>query len=75
MQIYIKTLIGKNILLNVNPTDNIRNIKNKFQNMEGIAVNEIQLKYLDFILDDTLTLNDYNIKNNSIIHINLKLRI
>ena len=36
MQIYVKTLTGKTIVLDIDPCDTIENINNKIEEKEGI---------------------------------------
>eukprot|EP01084_Bolivina_argentea_P246376 412332_1 len=59
--IYIKTLNGKCISLNVNPNDTIKNIKQKLLFKQGIPIEKQRLIFTGQQLMDTLTLSDYNI--------------
>ena len=74
MQIYIKTLTGRKIPLNVETDQQIIKIKEYIQEKEGVLVDQIRLIYSGRQLNDTATINDYNIQAGSTIHMILSLR-
>ncbi len=65
----VKTLIGKTITLDVEPSDTIEKVKAKIQDKEGLHPNQQRLIFEGQQLENDKTVDDYNITMNSKIYL------
>lgn len=74
MQVKVKTLTGRDILVDIEPTDKIIRIKEMMEEKEGISPAQQRLIFNGSQLDDDKTVQDSGILAGASLHLVLTLR-
>ena len=74
MQVFIKTLTGKTIMLDCKPDSTVGELKELGREREGIPLDQQQLIFTGKQLEDSRSILDYNIQKESTIHLIFRLR-
>jgi ubiquitin C len=74
MRIFVKTLTGMHITLEVEPTDRIEDVKAKIRDKEGMPIDQQHLFFAGKQLEDGNILQDYSIQKDSNLYLILRIR-
>jgi len=74
IQIFVRLVDGKELTLNVYPSDTIESVKKQIQDKEGIKTDQQILIFSAKHLENNNTLSEYNIQNKSVLHLVIRFR-
>lgn len=73
MQLFVKTLTGKTVSIEVEEGESIEDVKAKISEKEGIPAEQQRLIFGGQQLQDAKTLQDYDVGDDSTLHLVLRL--
>lgn len=73
-QIFVKTLTNKNFVITVNANDDVRTIKERILEKEGIPPDQQRLIFAGKQIEDGNKISDYSIGKDATVHLVLRLR-
>ena len=74
MQLFVKTLTGKTVSIEVEEGESIEDVKAKISEKEGVPPEQQRLIFGGQQLEDSKTLDDYNVGDDATLHLVLRLR-
>ncbi|PRT56628.1 NEDD8 [Wickerhamiella sorbophila] len=74
MKISVKTLVGKELALDVEPSEKVHVIKERIEEKEGIPPEQQRLIHNGKQIDDNLPISQYNFTEGTKLHLALSLR-
>ena len=74
MQVFVKSMSGKTLSVDVEPDESIESLKAKIREKEGIAPDQQRVVFEGKQLDSTKSISDYGIEEDSTLHLVLRLR-